>query len=96
MAVYRVTIPVTFAIEIDESNENFAPAPLLNGDEPITATRRAMWWLFHQHDRNLRTSLGVKRLFVKGKWEDFESVRIKKAEYPYASLTEEEPTHLPE
>lgn len=86
MAAYRVTIPVTFVIEIDASNQDTAPVPLLNGDTPLIATRRAMWLLFHNENRDLLKNLGVKRLIVNGRWENFESVEIKDVKHPFAPL----------
>ena len=77
MSVYRVTVPVTFVVEINDENVQAAPRPALRGDSPLVAVRRAIWCLLARDRPGQQKVLGVKKLLIKGHWENFEAAELK-------------------
>lgn len=64
MSVYRVRVPVEFIVEINEENALADHRPLLQGDLPLVAVRRALMSLF-KTDREYMKRNGVKRIIVR-------------------------------
>lgn len=67
MSKYRIEIPVTFIIEINDDNEAVDGPPALQGHSLVTAKRRAMWALFHNLTKDAQRRLGVKYIITKEK-----------------------------
>ena len=87
MSVYRVTVPVTFVVEIDHENAEADPRPALRGNSPIVAVRRAIWCLLAKERHVEQQRLGIKRLLIKGRWENMDVAELKPefASRPFAS-----------
>jgi len=86
MSVYRVTVPVTFVVEINDENIQADPRPALQGNSPLIAVRRAIWCLLAKDRFVEQKRLGIKRLLIKGRWEnmDVEELKPEFANRPFA------------
>lgn len=69
MGTYKVTVPVTVIVEIDEENIEADQRSALQGDSPIVAIRRAIACLLYSSPDE-RRRLGIRRFFINGRWED--------------------------
>jgi len=77
MSFYRVTIPVILVVEINGENVQADPRPALKGNTPLIAVRRAIWCLFAKEPQVERKRLGVKRMFINGRWENMDVAELK-------------------
>lgn len=80
MSKYRFKIEVEFIVEIDQENTSISAPSALQGDSPLVAVRRALWFLCRQDIKSTpglleqvilkSRPLGIKHILVRTKDSD--------------------------